>query len=58
MRKIEVSETQNEAFEKQAAASIGAVILAAVALGVSHALQAFTEVKDAETPNQTTSKEG
>lgn len=46
--KIPVSEAQNTAFEKQAAASIGVAILAFVAVGVGHVLQAMTEVKEPE----------
>ena len=52
--KIEVSKARNQAFEKQAAASIGVAILAIVAVGVGHALQALTEVKEPDKPESKT----
>ncbi len=48
MKKLPVSEAQNTAFEKQAAMSIGALVLAFATLAASHALQALTEVKEPE----------
>lgn len=48
MKKLPVSEAQNTAFEKQAAMSIGALVLAFATLAASHALHALTEAKEPE----------